>query len=425
MNVFFFFVENQSMNMNQFLLDRIRKWDENARNKNLDVTIFRDNIALRYFTDFSIVSGFYLLFFHNNNSRHQNSRNPINGALIVPTLEYNRAIDNCKDLPLEVVRAEDRSNITKAFGAIRRKHSLRFDKMGLLFDSLTLQDYGNIFKHSNTGLVKGTANLTQTDPKSPKPANKDRDVIYFPDSKYVTNTTPIFAHTRKIKDKQEIARIRRAAEITDKAMNTGLASLKPGMREIEIAALLEYEMKKNGAEDKSFDTIVASGLNSSYPHAGATDRIIQAGDLVTIDMGATYEGYHADLTRTVIISGGGEDPRYAEIINEVNKSQKAALDVIGPDVVCEDVDRAARTSLKNVKFDQYFIHGLGHGVGLDVHDPFPRLAPGVKYKLRPGMVVTVEPGVYIPKVGGARTEDLVLITESGYEKLSNSPIKWY
>ncbi|MBD3351192.1 MAG: M24 family metallopeptidase, partial [Candidatus Lokiarchaeota archaeon] len=138
-----------------------------------------------------------------------------------------------------------------------------------------------------------------------------------------------------------------------------------------------------------------------------------------------YKGYHSDLTRTFIFGRGPLKQQYKEIINHVNKAQQAALDTIKPSVKCSTVDKAARGYFTKFNLDKYFVHGLGHGVGLDVHDPIPRLAPGVDYQLKKGMVVTVEPGIYIPSVGGARTEDLIYITEDGYESLSHAKIYWY
>jgi Xaa-Pro aminopeptidase len=176
-------------------------------------------------------------------------------------------------------------------------------------------------------------------------------------------------------------------------------------------------MLSNGAERVSFDTIVASGKNSSVPHATPSNKKIEPGDFVKLDFGAVVEGYHSDMTRTVVV--GKADDRQKEIYLTVKEAQEKALLSVKAGLVCEDVDKIARDTVAEKGFGECFVHNLGHGVGLQIHEA-PSLGKNCKTVLQPGMVVTVEPGVYVNGFGGVRIEDLVVVTESGCEILSKS-----
>jgi len=228
----------------------------------------------------------------------------------------------------------------------------------------------------------------------------------------------IFNKLRIVKDNSEIENIRKAAEIADKAFAHILGYIKPGIAELEVALELEYFMKKQGASGLSFETIVASGVRSSMPHGEASEKIIQNGEFLTLDFGCVYNGYCSDMTRTVFIGKAGE--KHRKIYNIVLEAQTEALKGIKPGVTGKSVDKIARDIITREGYGEYFGHGLGHGVGLLVHEG-PRLSIMGEDILEPGMIVTDEPGIYIPDFGGVRIEDLVLVTEEGAEILSHSP----
>lgn len=223
---------------------------------------------------------------------------------------------------------------------------------------------------------------------------------------------------RMVKDDAAQASLREAARITDAAFGRARQVIRAGMSEVEVALEIEAHMRKAGAEALSFDTVVASGPRSAMAHGVATGRIIEEGDIVTLDFGAVYEGYHADMTRTVAVGDPGEE--MTRVYHAVLEAQLRALDVIRAGVNARDVDAAARTVLEGHGLAEYFVHSLGHGVGLVIHEG-PTLSPRSEDVLEPGMAVTVEPGVYLPGTGGVRIEELVIVTESGYELLSHSP----
>ena len=223
---------------------------------------------------------------------------------------------------------------------------------------------------------------------------------------------------REIKDAEEISHIRRACAMADTAFAEVLKFIRPGVTEIAVAARLENAMRENGSEKPSFTTIVASGLRGSLPHGTATDKVIEAGEFVTMDFGAMYQGYCSDITRTICVGEATERQRF--IYNKVLEAQKMALTLIKPGAAGKAVDQAVREALDKDDLGQYFGHGLGHSLGLEIHES-PRLSKKSTCEdLRPGMLVTDEPGVYIPGWGGLRIEDTVLVTETGSEALTSA-----
>lgn len=221
-----------------------------------------------------------------------------------------------------------------------------------------------------------------------------------------------------VKDQQELKIIRKAVRITDRVFSQILNFIQPGITEQDLAAEIEYMMKKNGAEGPAFDTIVASGPRSALPHGRASGKKIKKGEFVTFDMGALVDGYCADMTRTVVV--GKARPRQKKLYGLVLRAQKKAVSSARAGLRCDKLDKIARDVIKRAGFGKYFGHGLGHGIGLLVHS-LPRVSSKSLEVLVPGMVVTVEPGVYIPKWGGVRIEDDVLITKRGCEVLTQSP----
>jgi len=220
------------------------------------------------------------------------------------------------------------------------------------------------------------------------------------------------------KTEEEVAMIRKSAAITDAAFDHILTYIEPGKKEIEVALELEMFMKRQGASAISFDIIVASGHRSSLPHGRASEKVIESGDFVTMDFGCVYNGYCSDMTRTIVM--GEATDKQKKIYETVLKAQEAALSAIKPGIAGKDADKVARDIITDEGYGEYFGHGLGHGVGLEVHEA-PRLAPIGEKILEKNMVVTDEPGIYIPEFGGVRIEDLIVVTEDGCERLSTSP----
>lgn len=231
-------------------------------------------------------------------------------------------------------------------------------------------------------------------------------------------TLKIVEKLRAIKDEHEIALIREAARIADQAFAHILSFLKEGITEKDIALELEYFMKKNGASDLSFSTIVASGVFSALPHAVPTGKKLEKGDFVVMDFGCIYGGYCSDMTRTVVI--GKPSSKHREIYETVLTAQKLALEAITPFVKGKEIDKVAREYITNKGYGEYFGHGLGHSVGMEVHEN-PRFSFNEENVIEPGTVITVEPGIYIPEFGGVRIEDLVVVREQGIENLTISP----
>lgn len=224
---------------------------------------------------------------------------------------------------------------------------------------------------------------------------------------------------RQVKDATEIENIRKACKIADDAFVKILEVIRPGVREIDIAAELEYFMRKLGSEKPAFTTIVASGWRGSLPHGTATDKKICAGELVTMDFGAIYNGYCSDITRTICVGRASDEQK--KIYNLVLDAQLYGLEIITAGKGGKEIDAAVRERLDNAGYGRFFVHGLGHGVGLEIHEE-PRLSKLSKCeKLLPNMIVTDEPGIYIENFGGVRIEDTVLVTSGKAQVLTRSP----
>lgn len=223
---------------------------------------------------------------------------------------------------------------------------------------------------------------------------------------------------RWIKDAGELERIGQAVEIADAAFAHILRFLRPGAVERDVALEMEFFMRRHGADKEAFETIVASGPRSSLPHGRAADRVLARGDFVTLDFGAVYGHYVSDCTRTVVL--GEASPRQREVYSTVLAAQQATLAGIKPGLTGKEADALARTVIAEAGFGEAFGHSLGHGVGLAVHEG-PTLSPREEAMLQAGMVVTVEPGIYLAGWGGVRVEDLVVLTPIGCDILTRSP----
>jgi Xaa-Pro aminopeptidase len=222
---------------------------------------------------------------------------------------------------------------------------------------------------------------------------------------------------RSIKDSRELATMRDAARLIDAVWAGALRHIKPGVPELNIAAEIEYAMKRKGASGPSFETIVASGARSAWAHARPSSKLLRKNELVVMDQGAILRGYCSDMTRTVFL--GRASSRIRSMYRAVLHSQEAAKAAIRAGVTAGSVDAAARDTLKEHRLDRFFTHSTGHGLGTEVHE-MPRLGRGEETVLEKGMVITVEPGVYVEGLGGVRIEDDVIVTASGCESLTNA-----
>ncbi len=333
----------------------------------LDGYLVSNDIAILYFTNF--LGGYRLLV-------------PADGeaVLYVYSVNYEAAKDIAKNCEVELLqRGEytDRRLVSKA-----RKLKLR--NMG--YDSLEFSAHGKLQK-----ALKRTK---------------------------LRSASQIVWDLRKVKDASELTCIRRAAELTDVAARTAVEGLKPGMREYELAAKVEYAMRTRGSEGTAFDTIVASGPRSAFCHGGCTSRKIQRGELIQFDVGARYCHYAADLTRTFLI--GKPTPKQRRIYGIVQQAQEMAFQGMRDGVKARHIDVTARKLIEKNGFGENFPHGLGHGVGLDVHEQ-PTLNTVSKDVLAAGNVVTNEPGIYIVGYGGIRIEDTIVVKKEGAERLTKAP----
>jgi Xaa-Pro aminopeptidase len=225
----------------------------------------------------------------------------------------------------------------------------------------------------------------------------------------------VMEQKRMVKTPEEIGRIRRSVHTNSAAFASAVRTIKPGMTETELAAELEYQMRRRGAEKTAFDTIVAAGARTALPHAQPTRRAFGNHEMILIDMGATQDGYTSDMTRMVFL--GNPDAKTRKMYDAVLQAQLSAIAAVREGVTAQRVDRAAREALRSKGLEREFVHSTGHGLGLEIHEA-PRLGKKDKTRLVEGMVVTIEPGVYVKGLGGVRIEDTVLVTRNGCEVLT-------
>lgn len=237
-------------------------------------------------------------------------------------------------------------------------------------------------------------------------------------AKQYADIGPLLRGMRVNKSPEEIKRMKHAMELIEEVLRQGLKSVKTGVTEIEIVAELEYLMKKLGAKGPSFETMVLSGPKTALPHGTPGDRKIQHGDLLMFDMGVYADGYASDITRTFAV--GDISPELKKIYNAVLEANLQGIQAIKPGVTLASVDKAARDAIENAGYGPYFLHRLGHGLGMDVHE-YPSVHGNNADLVQPGMVFTVEPGVYVAGLGGVRIEDDIFVTDNGVEVLTSYP----
>ena len=228
-------------------------------------------------------------------------------------------------------------------------------------------------------------------------------------------TPPMVEQVRRVKDPDEIEQLKAAVRLGASLFDVALTAIRPGVKEVEVAAEMEYAARKAGAEAMSFETIIASGERSALPHGRASEAAIPANGFVVCDFGVILAGYCSDMTRTVYVGKISAEAR--RMYEAVLEAQEAAVEAVKPGVQVRKVDGAARKLLSKNRLAKYFTHSTGHGVGLEIHEQ-PRVAAGQKDTLSPGEVITIEPGVYMAGTGGVRIEDMVLVTQNGCEVLT-------
>jgi len=344
--------------------NRVKKIRDILYQKNIDALLISNEKNIYYFTEFS--GGFKLLI-------------PMDGecVLFVHAVNYEAANEMARNVRVDLIRVGEKAE-AKILNEIAE---CRFKSIG--FDGIDAREYLKI---------RGSLEDIRIECVE--------DAIWS---------------LRKIKDEEEISLISRAADLTSRGMGRAFEIVKPGLREYEVAAEIEYEMHRSGSSGTAFDTIVCSGPESAFPHGGLGEREIKEGDLVVIDIGARYHGYCADMTRTIIT--GKPSERQKHIYETVKEAQRLAISQIMSGVRAREIDETARKYIANEGYGEYFVHSLGHGVGLDVHEP-PTIGPISEDVISPGNVITIEPGIYIPKFGGVRIEDTILILKEKIMKLT-------
>ncbi len=246
-------------------------------------------------------------------------------------------------------------------------------------------------------------------------AEKNRLTQVKPVGVRLKDAPSVVERARMIKDDDELQRIRAAVALGAKLFDRTLQVLRPGIKETEVAAEMELAARQGGAEEMSFPTIIASGARSALPHGRASLQVIAPGGFVVCDFGVILSGYCSDQTRTVWVGAAPKDARQA--YEAVREAQQAAIAAVRPGIPVGEVDSAARKVLRKAGLGRYFTHSTGHGVGLEIHES-PRVADGQREVLQPGMVITIEPGVYFPGKWGVRIEDMVVVTAGGCEVMT-------
>ncbi len=331
-----------------------------------------------------------ILIFNRENRRYLSGFTGSSGMLVIGRREaflvtdfryWEQAAGESQDFELY----KQGSQLWASVGELLKK--LKWERIGFEADDLTYSDYQKL-----AGIL--------TSDISPEPV------------------AGLVEELRRRKEKGEIELIAKAAGITDLAWEKTAARIRPGVKERDLALEFDYQLRLNGADGNAFPTIVASGVRAALPHAAPGGKEVASGEFVLIDGGANFQGYNADLTRTVVL--GKADPEQQRIYQLVLQAQTEALEYLRAGLTGREVDEKARSVIVKAGYGDYFGHGLGHSVGLNIHEN-PRLSPNEFNQIPKGAVVTVEPGIYLPKRGGVRIEDLVVVEEGGVRNLTGAP----
>ena len=347
--------------------DRIARLAERLREAGLTGAVIKSSANLYYFTGYR-GSGILLI--------------PLDGlpALYVSPLYYELAEESAHE-DVQVIRLEAGTRIENLLDGLPDSIKAR-----LGYDSLSAEEYLRI-----------SEKLGRT----------------------MTSISDSIWRLRMVKEEPELERIRRACEISSKCMELASEIISAGVAEAEVKAEILKEMITLGGEKPAFDVIVASGPNSSKPHGSPKNRIIEPGDVVVVDLGAVYEGYCSDITRTFYV-GSEPEGEVARVYEAVENAKREAESAIKIGVKASDLYQKAYEALSSAGYGEYFLHGLGHGLGIEIHEP-PSLKPDSGDVLSEGIVITIEPGVYLPKRFGVRIEDSLLVTRDGVERLTTAP----
>lgn len=330
------------------------------------------------------------------------SQNPITGYIITDSRYYEQVQKECPDL--ELVRLEKKT-YSETIKDILEK-IVQQQVAEVILKNYQTNQAGNQPEKKIKIAVESSMNLAQY----LKLCEVCSDYSFEIENNAIMES-------RMVKDEEELEKIAQAEAIGDAAFTHILNYIKPGVTEAELALEIEFFMKRKGASKLSFDTIVAGGPNSSMPHAQVTNRRLQPGDFITMDFGCVYQGYCSDMTRTVALGTPTEEMK--KVYQIVLDANLRAMDGIREGIACNEIDALARDYIKKNGYGEYFGHGLGHGVGLDIHEE-PRFSPKCDVITKENMVITDEPGIYIPGRFGVRIEDLLVVKKDGYKKLSNS-----
>ncbi len=352
--------------------DRVLKLKAKMMEQNIKATIIFNGTSMLYFTNFS--RGMALLI--------PGEHDPV---LLVPKLEYEEAESTVK--MARIVPVERRAQLAELILKELKKLGIVSGKIGLDKDWISASLYDGV---------------------------KEKLEGYE-----IEDSSKIVSELRSVKSREEVELIVKALRIAEHGIKAAVEAIRDGVSELEVAAEAEYAMRKKGAEWFSFETIVASGVRSAYPHGFSSSKIIRNGELVVIDLGAKYAGYCSDITRTIFV-GGKPPSEVSKIFETVVEAMNEALKIARGGVKAKEVDLAAREVISRANYGEHFPHSLGHGVGLSVHEA-PRLSRESEDILKPGNVVTIEPGIYIPNLGGVRIEDMILVEEDGCRILNELP----
>lgn len=369
------------------MLDRREKLKKALSSQNVQAVLINSPSNLAYFTGFTGGEAFFIMDLGSGE-----------GYVITDSRYYEQVEMECMGLTL--VRQGQRNHVEVIREMLAYMRPEKVDYRIAIEDRLNLGDYLKLVDVS--GQAAAFPSLHGKDGWNLVICSKEINAC------------------RMVKDAGELEKLRRAEAIGDAAFSQILDYIRPGRTEAEIALELEYAMKKEGASGLSFDTIVASGKHSSMPHARVTDRRLERGDFITMDFGCVYQGYCSDMTRTVALGEPSEEMR--KVYQIVLEANLAAVEQIQAGIPCNEIDAVSRNYIADHGYGEYFGHGLGHGVGLEIHEE-PRFSPKCDVVTQENMVITVEPGIYLPGRFGVRIEDLVVVTKSGCERLSHSERK--